>query len=560
MNCAIEQCAPIDDEQCWHEIDWCAAKQVVGSLQARIVKAVKAGKPGRVKALQWLLTHSFYAKALSVKQITENAGRKTPGVDGQVWNTPAKKWRAIGQLKRTGYKSSPLRRVYIPKANGKKRPLGIPTMRDRAMQALYLKAIDPALETVSDGNSFGFRRQRSCADALEQCFKVLCTRTAAKWVLDADIKGCFDNISHAWMLENLPVDKLMLRRWLDSGFLEDGALHGTYAGTPQGGIISPALMNMVLNRLEQHIEATAGVKRDKHRHVRSNPFRVTIVRYADDFVVTATSRELLENKLLPCIKQFLGMRGLVLSSEKTHVRNISEGFNFLGQNIKKYDDKLLIKPANVSIQNLMRKIRETVRKNRSARQDSLIYQLNPILRGWCYYHRHSVAKDIFGKIDSDVWLILWKWACRRHPNKGVRWVKRKYFHQVNDRNWVFAVDSSTKITLFRLTDVPIIRHPKVHSAANPYDPSQEMYFEARFDRYLHSQKRSKLNYLWIRQKGNCWHCGEQVTAQTKWNIHRLTPMYQGGENTASNMVLVHPNCHASLHIGKTTAASPLVAL
>lgn len=213
MNCSYEQCVPINEAQCWSNIDWKAAQRYVGSLQARIVKPVKQGRKGKVKSLQCLLTHSFYARALAIKQVTENKGRKTSGIDGETWQSATKKWRAISSLKRSGYKASPLRGVFIPKSNGQRRPLGIPTMLDRGMQALYLLAVEPELETNSDGNSFGFRKQRSCADAIEQCFKVLCRNGAGERVLDADIKGCFDNISHEWMLKHLNIDKPILSQW-----------------------------------------------------------------------------------------------------------------------------------------------------------------------------------------------------------------------------------------------------------------------------------------------------------------------------------------------------------
>ena len=559
MNCSYEQCAPINEAECWSNIDWKAAKRYVGSLQARIVKAVKQGRKGKVKSLQWLLTHSFYAKALAVKQVTENKGRKTSGIDGETWQSATKKWRAISSLKRSGYKASPLRRVFIPKSNGQRRPLGIPTMLDRGMQALYLLAVEPEVETNSDGNSFGFRKQRSCADAIEQCFKVLCRKGAGEWVLDADIKGCFDNISHEWMLKHLNIDKPILSQWLNAGFMESGKVYPTLAGTPQGGIISPTLMNMVLNQLQGTIEEASGVKRGKHREIRSNVKRVSVIRYADDFVVTAHSQAFLVDTILPCINEFMSQRGLALSPEKTHVRHISEGFDFLGQNLRKYNGKLLVKPSSKSAPYLMNKLRLTITKYRSSRQDRLIFQLNPILRGWCNYHRHSVAKEVFCKIDSDIWLLLWKWACRRHPRKGKHWIRARYFHSVGARNWTFCTGDK-QIALFRLAAIPIVRHPKINSDANPYDPTHETYFESRLDVLINSRNKERLHRLLSRQNGECLYCKRKITATTGWNIHRLVPLYLGGDNKTSNTVVVHPSCHNSIHKSKNTAAPSYMAL
>ena len=242
----------------WDAIDWQTAQRSVRRLQVRIAKATKEGRWGKVKALQRLLTHSYSGKVLAVARVTENTGKKTPGVDGVIWTTPKKKARAVQELKRHGYHPLPLRRIYIPKANGKMRPLGIPTMKDRAMQALHLLAFDPVVETTADRNSYGFRQHRSCADAMQQCFLAL--RSAA-WVLEGDIKSCFDKISHEWLLAHVPMDKVILRKWLKSGYMEKHALHPTEEGTPQGGIASPALANFALDGLESLLREHYTAKR-----------------------------------------------------------------------------------------------------------------------------------------------------------------------------------------------------------------------------------------------------------------------------------------------------------
>ncbi|RCW89785.1 reverse transcriptase N-terminal domain-containing protein, partial [Marinomonas foliarum] len=243
--------APSHAELIWLWADWCHIEKDVRRLQVRIAKATQEGRWGKVKALQRLLTRSFYSKMLAVKRVTENRGKRTPGIDGKIWSTPAAKSKGALTLKHRGYQPQPLRRIYIPKSNGKKRPLGIPTMRDRAMQSLWKLALEPVAETQADPNSYGFRPERSTADAIAHCFNALAKRTSATWVLEGDIRGCFDNISHDWLLRNITMDKVVLRKWLEAGYVEKGALFATEAGTPQGGIISPVLANLTLDGLEQ---------------------------------------------------------------------------------------------------------------------------------------------------------------------------------------------------------------------------------------------------------------------------------------------------------------------
>lgn len=531
----------------WHTIDWSVVNRQVRGLQVRIAKATREKRWRKVKALQRLLTHSFAARTLAVRRVTENRGKKTPGVDGELWSTPQAKWLALGRLKRKGYRPAPLRRVYIPKTDGSRRPLGIPTMRDRAMQALYLLALEPVSETVADRNSYGFRPWRSTADAIEQCFVNLRRKHSAEWVLEGDIKGCFDNISHDWLLANVPMDKHVLKMWLKAGFMESRQLYPTEAGTPQGGIISPVLANLALDGLEKVLESHFGKKNTK----ASYKTKVNYVRYADDFIITGISKELLENDVLPVVTAFMAERGLTLSTSKTLVTHITEGFDFLGQNLRKYNGKLLIKPSRKNLQRHLRKIKDIVKVNRTSRQDILIKQLNPVLLGWANYHRHVVAKETFGYVDYRVWKLLWRWSCRRHGNRQKRWVKKKYFHSVKSENWVFqsTLLPGKPVRLLSSKDIPIVRHTKIRAEANPYDPRDEQYFEDRLERSwkASTKGRKKLQTLWTRQGKRCPMCRSVITWETGWNVHHVMERYKGGGDELSNLVLLHPNCHRQFH-------------
>ena len=543
-------CATSHGEVDWHAIHWQKANQNVRRLQARIVKATQEGRWGKVKALQRLLTHSFSGKALAVKRVTENQGKSTPGVNGEIWDTPTKKATAICNLKQRGYKPLPLKRVYIPKSNGKKRPLGIPTMKDRAMQALYLLALEPIAETKADPNSYGFRPRRSTADAIEQCFKTLACKRMAEWILEGDIKACFDRISHEWLLANIPTEKTILKKWLKAGFMEQGILHPTDEGTPQGGIISPVLANMALDGLEKRLIAqfhTTPKTRSQNK--------VNFVRYADDFIITGSSKELLESEVLPLVQIYLKERGLELSLEKTHITHIEDGFDFLGQNVRKYDGVLLIKPSKKSILSFLGKIREVIKANKTATAGNLILKLNPIIRGWAKYHQHVCSSQAFNYIDHAIFKALWQWAVRRHGNKGLRWIKDKYFKVVGGQRWVFTGEFRSKdgkLNIIRLASAartPIQRHRKIRGDANPYDPTWEMYFEHRLGvkMEINLRGRYRLLNLWQSQNGICPLCKQKITEITGWHNHYIVWRSKGGGDSAENQVLVHPNCHMQIH-------------
>jgi len=280
----------------WYAIDWQTIHRHVRRLQVRIAQATKQGRWGKVRALQRLLTHSYSGKALAVRRVTENDGKKTPGVDQEIWDTPEKKTQAVHELKRRGYQPQPLRRVYIPKSDGKTmRPLGIPTMKDRAMQAIHLLALDPVVETTADKNSYGFRQQRSCADAIQQCFNALRVATT-QWILEGDIKSCFDKISHDWLLAHVPMDRVILQKWLKAGHMEKHVLHETTEGTPQGGIISAALANRALDGLERVLRETYP-SRTRLKSLGDKLPSLNFIRYADDFIITSKSQELLEREI-----------------------------------------------------------------------------------------------------------------------------------------------------------------------------------------------------------------------------------------------------------------------
>jgi|ERR1700733_839842 len=464
--------APLAVRLEWKAINWKTVREHVKRLQMRIAKAIKLMKFGKAKALQWILTHSFYAKLLAVKRVTSNKGKKTPGVDGVLWKTPKQKMQAVNTLQRKGYQPLPLKRIHIPKKNGKLRPLGIPTMPDRAQQALHLLALEPVAEILGDKNSYGFRPKRSLHDAIQQCFNVLARKTSSRWILEGDIKTCFDKISHSWMIQNTIMDKYILEKWLKAGYMEKDAFHQTKEGTPQGGIASPTLANIALDGLEKTIKDVTKAKDKVH-----------FVRYADDFICTATSKEILEQKVLPEIIKFLKERGLELSLEKTKITHIDDGFDFLGFNLRKYKGKLLIKPAKKGIKSFLEETRETIRSLIAGSTVELVMTLNQKIRGWANHYRHCVAKRVFQHVDVNIFSAIWKWAKRRHPNKSISWIRSKYITRIGLRNWCFYAPRKPKslspLILLLASDTKIVRHVKIQANATPYDPEYQEYFRRR---------------------------------------------------------------------------------
>jgi RNA-directed DNA polymerase len=507
-----------DDGFDWTSIDWPQAEAQVRRLQARIVQACKAGRWGKVRALQHLLTHSFAAKALAVRRVTENTGKRTPGVDGQTWTTPGQKMAAVRSLRQRGYQPQPLRRVYIPKRNGKRRPLSIATMRDRAMQTVYLFALDPVAEVRADPNSYGFRVGRSTADAIDQCYKVLFQKGSATYLFEGDIRACFDQIDHGWLENHVVLDTKLLRRWLHAGYCEGSKLYPTERGAAQGGPLSPVLANYTLDGLEQILAQHFPARGSRHP-------QVYLIRYADDFLITGRDRSLLETEVKPLVEAFLQERGLTLSPEKTVVTHISEGVDFLGQHLQTYRGRLRVTPAATNVQAFLTKVRTTIRKHRQGTAGELIEHLNSMLRGWAAFHRHVSSSRTFARVDSALFTALWAWAPHRHPNKGARWLRKHYFHTVGNRHWVFSgtvlgTDGTpVTVSLFATTRCRFQRHIKVRAAANPYDPAWWPYF---------AQRRARR----VSGKAGADHAAGSEAHASSRSPHAAPPLGKGGVRKA----------------------------
>ena len=545
----------------WHDINWLLCQNKVQHYQHLIVVAFKKGNMGEVKQLQHNLTNSFAARALAVRTVTTNPGKNTPGVDKVVWENPTEKWNSILELTNKNYRASAVKRVWISK-DGKPilpnkdngRPLGIPTMKDRAMQSLWSLALNPIAECTGDRHSFGFRLYRSTKDAIAFLHIRLSNRHRPQWILEADIKGFFNNISHQWIMANIPINTQILQEWLKAGHIERTVYTETTAGVPQGGPISPTISNMVLDNLSDHIQkAVAPYTTKKGNTLLKYNTKVTMIRFADDFVVTGANKEILTNVVKPVIKQFLTLRGLELSESKTLITFIEDGFDFLGYNIKLYKDAsklpdgkiLLIKPSKKSISRVKFKISTLFDKHSKSSAFTLIHELNPILRGWANYHRTVVSKKVFNRIGFYLWNKLWRWIRKKHSVKNKRVLVKMYFEKVGGRNWVFfGKKGESKNTLFDINNVTIVRHI-VGLDYNPFLPENRAYFEKRRKSGTISDGLwDKRSIQLLKREGyKCPVCEQPIRFGQDVETHHKLAKKDGGNNTNKNLVILHRECH-----------------
>lgn len=544
----------------WNAVNWPKVDRNVRNLRRRIFRASEEGDHRKVSSLQKLMLRSRSNALQSVRRVTQiNVGKNTPGVDKLVVKTPKARGSLVDQMRSyQPWRVKPARRAYIPKANGKLRPLSIPTVSDRVMQAIVKNALEPYWEAHSEPASYGFRPGRSCHDAVAKIYSIATPHRRKKWVLDADIEGAFDNIDHEKLLKIIgpfPAREL-IRQWLKAGYMEEGegTLHRTETGTPQGGVISPLLANIALHGLEKAL----GVRYENKGEIRGPR---AVVRYADDFVVFCESKEDTEAARQD-VKDWLATRGLGLSEAKTRTVNLTEGFDFLGFNIRHYRApktsksgyKLLIKPSKESVRKLKDRLRQEWMKLKGRNIVAVLKRLNPILRGWANYFRIGVSKKTFSEIDRWIFKRCVRYVKFSHPTKSWEWCCSKYWGKLNQQRndrWVFG-DKSTGGYLLKLSWIPIRRHVLVKGTASPDDPTLKEYWSKRQKRKIHDLP-TKLKSLARIQKGLCAHCKTTLFNGEELHKHHHRPKSEGGTDEHANLRLVHLFCHQQIHKPKRAA-------
>lgn len=534
-------------------IDWSGIEHHVFRLQRQLANAVEHHNRKAARHYKWLIRNSRNVRMLVIRTVTqENKGRKTPGVDGKTYMTPEAR-KELLELVSLRKKPLPVRRVYIKKKNGKQRPLGIPSIHDRVCQAIHKMAMEPEWDIQFEPNSYGFRPSRSTWDAVEQIFVMLSQKKSPQWVIEGDIKGFFDHVDHEKLLVKLaPEDRPFIRRILKAPIIEpDKGRVPSFRGTPQGGIISPILANIALHGMEEELREQA--LQMGFGYSRRTP-GINIVRYADDFVISCKTKEQAES-FIPVVAQWLReAAGVELSLKKTKITHIDEGFDFLGFNVRKYSGKLLIKPSKDSKLSILQKVKELLNSNKTAKVETIIRTLNPLIRGWANYYSSGVSKEIFSYCDYRIHEMLWQWAKRRHPMKNAKWIKAKYFSRHGNRDWMFT---SGKYDIFHMSDVPIIRHIKVQGNRSPYRANDGDYFDQRHKQLLLKRLDGFQKKVIMKTDGKCGLCGRFISEEhfRKWKqsgennigFHHMIPPHLGGHNTVKNVFVTHRWCREQHH-------------